>query len=91
MQHDEPDTVWTDMKLANNDDHRWETFYSAWLSSVGQSIPNKASTITKGYNVPSSAIQSLVDLSSDILEGDLPTEALQLGWGACRHVTAQAV
>ena len=83
---DEPDTVWTDMKLANNDDHRWETFYSAWLSSVGQGIPNKASTITKGYNVPS-AIQSLVDLSSDILDGDLPTE-LQLA-GVPHDVTAR--
>ena len=86
LENDEPDTIWTNMMLANNDDHRWESFYSDWLSSVGHNIPNKASTITKGYNVPSS-IQSLIDISSEILEGDLPEE-LQLS-GVPADITAR--
>ena len=40
------------MVLANNDDHRWELFYQDWLNSVGNNIPNQASTLTKGYDLP---------------------------------------
>ena len=52
-------TIWTDMVLANNDDHRWELFYQDWLNSVGNNIPNQASTLTKGYDLPNLEVAAL--------------------------------
>ena len=51
-------TIWTDMVLANNDDHRWELFYQDWLNTVGNNIPNQASTLTKGYDLPNQEVQA---------------------------------
>ena len=47
------------MVLANNDDHRWELFYQDWLNSVGNNIPNQASTLTKGYDLPNLEVAAL--------------------------------
>ena len=55
---EDPDTIWTDMVLANNDDHRWELFYQDWLNTVGNNIPNQASTLTKGYDLPNQEVQA---------------------------------
>ena len=56
---DDPDIIGTDMILANNDDHRWELFYQDWLNSVGNNIPNQASTLTKGYDLPNLEVAAL--------------------------------
>ena len=55
MSWDYPDG----MKLANNDDHRWEIFHQAWMDSmpiIMATFPTQASTITRGYDVADSMV-----------------------------------
>ena len=68
------------MVLANNDDHRWELFYQDWLNTVGNNIPNQASTLTKGYDLPNQEVQAWgFDVYDTTLLGIAAETADQLG------------
>ena len=42
-----------DMKLANNDDHRWDLYYKTWLTNNADNLLHPAvSSVQRGYQLP---------------------------------------
>ncbi|MDG2426288.1 MAG: hypothetical protein P8M07_06875, partial [Flavobacteriales bacterium] len=54
------------MKLANNDDHRWELYHQTWMDTRNTADSDHlkaASTLQRGYQIPNTSIVS--DLTGD--------------------------